>query len=54
MTFTGIPNPDGSRRDCQTCGHPTVEVTSGTGTERVHCGTFEARCHTTTARRRTR
>ena len=52
MSFTGIPNPDGTRKPCRSCGQQTVEVTTGTGTERVHCGTFESRCHTTSRRTR--
>lgn len=58
MTFTSIPNPDGTKKPCTDCNESTVLVSTGTGTgtERVHCGTFTARCHTTTttARRRTR
>jgi hypothetical protein len=55
MSFTTIPNPNGSRQSCRDCGEMTVLVTTGTGAERVHCGTYAARCHTTTtARRRTR
>ncbi|MFC0546639.1 hypothetical protein [Kutzneria chonburiensis] len=54
MSFTNIPNPDGTRKTCRDCGEMTVLITTGTGTERVHCGTYTARCHTTTARRRTR
>ncbi|EWM14611.1 hypothetical protein [Kutzneria sp. 744] len=53
MSFTTIPNPDGTRQPCRTCQEPTVLVTTGTGAERVHCGTFTARCHTTTSRRTT-
>ena len=53
--ITGIPDPDGTKQDCRSCGHPTVVVSTATGSERVHCGTFQGRCHiTTTARRRTR
>jgi ribosomal protein S27AE len=55
MSFTSIPDPDGTKKTCTGCGESTVLVSTGTGTERVHCGTYAARCHTTTtARRRTR
>jgi hypothetical protein len=53
MSFTNIPDPDGSRKRCPSCRQWTVLVTTGTGAERVHCGTFTARCHTTTTRRTT-
>jgi ribosomal protein S27AE len=53
--ITSIPNPEGTKRDCTACGAPTVVVSTATGNERVHCGTYEGRCHiTTTARGRTR
>lgn len=40
-----IPNPDGTRKPCPTCGEPTVIAQTATGAERVHCGTWERRCH---------
>ncbi|MEV6604724.1 hypothetical protein [Kutzneria sp. NPDC051319] len=53
MSFTTIPDPVGSRKRCAHCREMTVLVTTGTGgTERVHCGTYTARCHT--ANRRTK
>jgi hypothetical protein len=52
--ITGIPNPDGTKQDCAGCGETTVVVSTVTGNERVHCGTYQGHCHTTTARRRTR
>jgi ribosomal protein S27AE len=49
-----VPNPDGTRQACGSCGQPTVLAEPIPGQqERVHCGTHQARCHTTT-RRRTR
>jgi ribosomal protein S27AE len=53
MTFTSIPDPVGSRKRCARCQEMTVLVSTGTGTDRVHCGTYTARCHTTKSRRTT-
>jgi ribosomal protein S27AE len=53
VNFTSIPDPDGTQKPCPRCGHSTVLVNTGTGLERVHTGTFEGRCHTTTSRRTT-
>ncbi|PRY36277.1 hypothetical protein [Umezawaea tangerina] len=41
-----IPDPVGTNKPCHDCGQPTVEARTGTGTTRVHCGTFATRCHT--------
>ncbi|WP_199441707.1 hypothetical protein [Umezawaea beigongshangensis] len=47
-----IPNPDGTKRPCPTCGQPTVlaEIRPAQG-QRVHCGTFRAECHVQQGRR---
>lgn len=48
-----VPNPDGTRKTCRSCGQPTVIAEPIPGQrERVHCGTYTSTCAAT--RRRTR
>lgn len=48
--FTGVPNPDGARKPCKDCGQPTTLFDTAGGRERLHCGTFTARCQPTPRR----
>lgn len=47
-----VPDPDGTRKTCRSCGQPTVTAEPIPGQQvRVHCGTYTNACGT---RRRTR
>ena len=43
--IVSIPDPVGTRETCH-CGQATVQATTVSGTERIHCGSQTPACDT--------